>query len=183
MLSAQILSFAGNASTNASAATAKAPGVSILYSGIESFLFPFLLVFAITYGVLEKSNMFKGKSDINSIIAFVLGIVFATTNYTLKLTYLILPIVGIVAIVIFMLLILASMAYGTSDRDFPKSIKKIITVLAVIISLGLIIWVLTSSNLVVLGISSSAVSSGLTTYLPYIIVLVFLIIAGYLLSK
>jgi hypothetical protein len=183
MLSAYVLSFANNTSNLNNTLTSKAPAVSILYSGIESFLFPFLLVFAITYGVLERSNMFKGKSDINAIIAFVLGIVFATTNYTLKLTFLILPIAGIIAVVIFMLLILASMAYGGSDASLPSSIKKIITVLAVVISLGLVIWVLTSANLTFAGISSKAVSSNLTSYLPYIIVFVFLVLAGYLLSK
>ena len=77
-----------NVSNATSALTSQAPGVSLLFSGIESFLFPFLLIFAIVYGVLQRSEIFKGKSDIDAIIAFVLGLVFATTNYTLRLTFL-----------------------------------------------------------------------------------------------
>ena len=158
--------------------------VSILYSGVESFLFPFLLVFAIVYGVLERSKMFEGKKDIDSIIAFVLGIVFATTSYTLNLAYIILPIVGVIAIIIFMLLVLASMVYGdTASPEFPKSGKKIIVVLATAISIILIFWILLGSNFGFVGLTQAALVNGLYSYGPYIAVLIFLIVAGYLLSR
>ncbi|MEM0143451.1 MAG: hypothetical protein QXL94_05825 [Candidatus Parvarchaeum sp.] len=164
--------------------TSPAPGVSLLFSGVESFLFPFLLVFAIVYGVLQRSEIFKGKSDIDAIIAFVLGIIFATTNYTLKLTYLLLPIVGIVAIVIFMLLVIGSMLYGSSsDLLKSKSGRKIIVIVAVLVSIGLIIWVLITANLGFIGISSSSITSNLYAYAPYIIVFIALIIGAYLLFK
>ncbi len=177
-------STVSNASNVTSSLTSTAPSVSLLYSGIESFLFPFLLIFAIVYGVLEKSKMFEGKRDVESIIAFVLGIVFATTSYTLNLTYIILPIVGIIAIVIFMLLVLASMVYGdTAGSDFPRSGKKIIIILAAVISIILVLWVLIGSNFLFAGITQQAVLNGLYNYGPYAAVLIFLVIIGYLLSK
>ncbi len=164
--------------------TSTPASVSLLYSGIGSFLFPFLLIFAIVYGVLEKSKMFEGKRDVESIIAFVLGIVFATTSYTLNLTYIILPIAGIVAIIIFMLLVLASMVYGdTAGSDFPRSGKKIIIILAAIISVILILWVLVGSNFGFAGLSQQAILNGLYNYGPYAAVLIFLVVIGYLLSK
>ncbi len=164
--------------------TSPTSGASILFSGVESFLFPFLLVFAIVYGVLQRSEIFKGKSDIDAIIAFVLGIIFATTNYTLKLTYLILPIVGIVAIVIFMLLVVGSMLYGSSSELLKaKSARKIIVIVAVLVSIGLIIWVLTTANLAFAGISTHSVSQDLYSYAPYIIVFIALIIGAYALFK
>ena len=182
-----IVAFAINSSNKTNITktlTSPAPGVSLLFSGIESFLFPFLLVFAIVYGVLQRSEMFKGKSDIDAIIAFVLGIIFATTNYTLKLTYLILPIVGIVAIVIFMLLIIGSMLYGSSSELLKsKSGRKIIVIVAVLVSIGLIIWVLLTANLAFAGISSKSVSSNLYTYAPYIVVFIALIIGAYFLFR
>ena len=182
------LSFAFNVTSNktnvTTTLTAPAPGVSLLFSGVESFMFPFLLVFAIVYGVLQRSEIFKGKSDIDAIIAFVLGIIFATTNYTLKLTYLILPIVGIVAIVIFMLLVIGSMLYGSSS-DLLKSGsgRKIIVIIAVLVSIGLIIWVLLTANLAFAGISASSVSSNLSLYAPYIFVFIALILGAYFLFR
>ncbi len=162
--------------------TATNPSVSLLYSSVESFLFPFLLVFAIVYGVLERSKMFEGKKDIESIIAFVLGIVFATTNYTLNLSYIILPIAGVVAIVIFMLLVLASMVYGESDK-FPMAGKKLIIIIAAALSVILILWVLITANLGFAGVSQQALIGGLEYYGPYVAVLIFLVVVGYLLSR
>ncbi|MCL4376599.1 hypothetical protein M1558_03885 [Candidatus Parvarchaeota archaeon] len=184
-IAAFALDFAKNNSTNVTTTlTSPAPGVSLLFSGVESFLFPFLLVFAIVYGVLQRSEIFKGKSDIDAIIAFVLGIIFATTNYTLKLTYLILPIVGIVAIVIFMLLVIGSMLYGSSSELLKsKSGRKIVVIVAVLISIGLIIWVLITANLGFVGLSSKSVSQDLYTYAPYIVVFLALIIGAYFLFK
>ncbi len=170
------------ASNNTSNITSKLtqPATSLLSSGIESFLFPFLLVFAIVYGVLERSDIFKGKRDVNSIIAFVLAIVFASTSYTLKLTYIILPIVGVVAILIFMLLVLASMVYGNT-AELSRGMKKTIMLIAAALSIILIIWVLVATNAT--GLSSKGVSNLLATYAPYAAVLIFLIVIGYILSK
>jgi hypothetical protein len=184
-IAAFAIDFAKNNSTNITAPlTSPAPGVSLLFSGVESFLFPFLLVFAIVYGVLQRSEIFKGKSDIDAIIAFVLGIIFATTNYTLKLTYLILPIVGIVAIVIFMLLVVGSMLYGSSSELLKSnSGRKIIVIIAVLISIGLIIWVLLTANLAFAGVSSKSVYQSLYTYAPYILVFIALILGAYFLFK
>ncbi len=182
-----VLQFAVNntSKTNVtSTLTTPAPGVSLLFSGVESFLFPFLLVFAIVYGVLQRSEIFKGKSDLDAIIAFVLGIIFATTNYALKLTYLILPIVGIIAVIIFMVLVIGSMLYGSSSELLKaRSARKIIVVIAVLISVGLIIWVLITANLGFAGISSKSVSQDLYSYAPYIIVFIALIIGAYFLFK
>ncbi len=179
-----LITFAANLTNVTTPITQRAPSVSLLYSTVESFLFPFLLVFAIVYGVLQRSQIFAGKSDIDAIIAFVLGIVFATTNYTLNLTFLILPIVGIVAIVIFLLLVLGSMVYGSTSEMLAKGpARKVIVILAVLISIALIIWIFLSANLGFAGVSSSTVYTDLSTYAPYLALLVFLIVVGYLLSK
>ncbi|MCW1294053.1 MAG: hypothetical protein OH316_02515 [Candidatus Parvarchaeota archaeon] len=154
---------------NNTTATSPAPitSTSILYGSIGSFVFPFLLVFAIVYGVLERSEIFKGKRDINSIIALVLAIIFATTNYTLKLTYIILPIIGVLAVVIFMLIMLFSMAStgfgGAGGFKMGNKSKALLGVLTLIIGIILLIWILSPSNLTI---------QNLTSYLPYIVILV-----------
>ena len=185
-----ILSFIANNSLNTSNSThnvthnatsiltAQAPAVSLLYTGIESFLFPFLLVFAIVYGVLERSNIFQGKKDIESIIAFVLGIVFATTNYTLQLTYIILPIAAVIVVIVFMMIIIASTVYEGNMSNFPKNARLLIAILSVIIAIGLILWVVTAQNFAFAGLSSSAATHAIETYAPYIGVFIFLIVLG-----
>lgn len=184
-----ILSFIANNSTNnvthnvTSSLTTTAPAVSLLYTGIESFLFPFLLVFAIVYGVLERSNIFQGKKDIESIIAFVLGIVFATTNYTLQLTYIILPIAAVIVVIVFMMIIIASTVYEGNMSTFPKNARTLIAVLSVVIAIGLILWVVTSQNFGFAGLSAAGATQAIETYAPYIGVFVFLIILGILAFK
>jgi hypothetical protein len=95
-----------------------------------------------------------------------------------------LPIVGIVAIVIFMLLVIGSMLYGSSS-DLLKSGsgRKIIVIISVLVSIGLIIWVLLTANLGFVGISATSVSSNLSQYFPYIIVFIALILGAYFLFK
>ncbi|MCL4399576.1 hypothetical protein M1293_03690 [Candidatus Parvarchaeota archaeon] len=182
MFTQALVSFANSTGNVTSTLTSPSPAASLLFSGVESLLFPFLLVFAISYGVLQKSSIFQGKSDINAIIAFVLGIIFATTNYTLKLTYLILPIVGIIAVVTFMFLALASMVYGDTSR-LPMNVRKTIMVASLIVSVLIIIWILLTSNFTFAGISHQNVVNVLSTYFPYIVVILFLITIGYVLSK
>ena len=151
---------------------------SILYGSIESFVFPFLLVFAIVYGVLERSEIFKGKRDINSIIALVLAVIFATTNYALKLTYIILPIVGVLAVVIFMIIMLFSMASvgfgGGNGVKLGNKSKALIGVLVLIIGIILLIWILSPSNLTI---------SNFTNYLPYLAILVIFGAIIYFISR
>ncbi len=172
--------FANANVANTTALTAHSSASSLLYNSIVSFLFPFLLVFAIVYAVLERSKIFEGKKDVESIIAFVLGMVFATTSYTLKLTYLILPIVGIIAVIMFMILVLVSMVYGEST-NLPARTKKIIMLLSVALSIILILWVLINQNLAFAGITRQGVVNALSAYGPYVVVLIFLAVVGFLL--
>jgi len=42
--------------------------------GFFSYLLPFLLIFALVFGILEKMKIFKDNRAINGIIAFVVGL-------------------------------------------------------------------------------------------------------------
>ena len=61
--------------------------------------------------------------------------------------------------------------------------RKIVVIVAVLISIGLIIWVLITANLGFVGLSSKSVSQDLYTYAPYIVVFLALIIGAYFLFK
>ena len=43
----------------------------------SSFIFPFLLIFFIAFGILEKSKLFgDNRRQLNALIAFVIGLIF-----------------------------------------------------------------------------------------------------------
>ena len=98
---------------------------SILLSGISTlreigffdFLLPFILFFAVIYGVLSKAKIFAGpngedRKDINAVIAFVIALIATTTSWVLLSLNYFLPWIGFIAIVILGFLILGSMAVG-----------------------------------------------------------------------
>lgn len=57
------------------------------FAEIFNFLISFLLVFAIFYGMLSKTRVISERHSVNSLISFVIGIVFAFSgafNYLVK---------------------------------------------------------------------------------------------------
>ena len=78
--------------------------------GVVDFLLPFLLVFAIVYGVLDRAEVFgKKRHDINAIIALVIAFIFGMTSWAVEATTQFLPWIGLIAIAALGFLILLSM--------------------------------------------------------------------------
>ncbi|MBN1923146.1 MAG: hypothetical protein JW791_00075 [Nanoarchaeota archaeon] len=51
-------------------------------TGIFNVIFPFILGFAVTYGMLEKTQVFgKNMQRVNAVIAFAVGLIAALTFY------------------------------------------------------------------------------------------------------
>ncbi|MFA5406475.1 MAG: hypothetical protein WC307_03920 [Candidatus Nanoarchaeia archaeon] len=88
--------------------------------GIFDFILPFLLVFAIIYGVLERTKLFGdiGKS-VNAIIAFTIAMVTTLTGWFISFLTGYLPWVSVISIVIVTALMLIAMFVG----DFDELIK------------------------------------------------------------
>ena len=75
--------------------------------GFFDILLPFLLVFAIVYGILEKTGIFGEKRhDINAVIALVIGLMVAVTTFVVNILTGFLPLVGLLAVIIVMFLML-----------------------------------------------------------------------------
>lgn len=80
--------------------------------GIVDFFLPFLLVFAIVYGILDRSQIFGAeRHDINAVIAMCIGFIFGLTGWAVSATQTFLPWVGVIAIALLGFLILISMFY------------------------------------------------------------------------
>ena len=94
---------------------------SLLYLAIDSLqrlgffdiMLPFLLIFSIVYGVLEKAQIFgENRHDINAVIAFVIGLMVVVTSTVLNLLTGFLPWVGLMVVIFLSFMILTVMFWG-----------------------------------------------------------------------
>jgi len=75
--------------------------------GFFDIVLPFLLIFAVTFAVLEKTEIFgKDKKNINSMIAFVMGLLFVTVPKVVSVVQEALPNIGVMLIVLMSFMIL-----------------------------------------------------------------------------
>jgi hypothetical protein len=105
--------------------------------GVLDFILPFILVFTITYAILQKAKILgDGKKNFNVVVAFVLGLLFVVPHVlgTYPLGYdpvqvlnETLPSISLVAVAAIMLLLLMGI-FGTG---FAASAKPIIAIIAV----------------------------------------------------
>jgi len=123
-----------------------------LVSGIElldkfgayRIVFPFLLIFAVTYGVLSRLKVFGENSFINSIISFVVAIIFVSFATAVKFVNL-LMVFSIVFMIVILLVVIVVAASGVKLDTIVKGITKGGWFLIVIV---LVILTFTVMNLV-----------------------------------
>ncbi len=106
---------------------------SVLYLAIDSLqrlgffdiMLPFLLVFSIVYGILEKAQIFgENRHDINAVIAFVIGLMVVVTSTVLNLLTGFLPWVGLMVVVFLSFMILTVMFWGEAKGLWETSAIK-----------------------------------------------------------
>ena len=90
--------------------------------GFFDVILPFLLVFTIVFGVLEKTAIFgkengKPKKNINSMVAFVIAFFFIASKELVQATNISLPQVAMVLIVIMSFMMLVGF-FMSSEKEF-----------------------------------------------------------------
>ena len=110
--------------------------------GVFDFFIPFILVFTIVYGILEKTQVFgKNRHDINSMIALSMALMFAITGWAVRATQNFLPWVGLLAIVIISFLMLTAMFWPRlSDLQSNRAIKYGGTITVLVIFILIILY-------------------------------------------
>lgn len=78
-------------------------------SGVFSYMLPFLLIFAVIFGILTKTRIFKESKAINGIIAFVVALMALQFNFVSVFFAEIFPRMGVGLIVILAAMILLGM--------------------------------------------------------------------------
>jgi len=88
--------------------------------GVFAYLLPFLMIFAIVYGILSKSNFLGNNKGVNATIALAVGLISLQFDYVANFYATIFPYTGMAIAVLLIALILMGMM-GT-ELDWTKYI-------------------------------------------------------------
>lgn len=91
--------------------------------GFFTVVLPFLLVFAIIYGVLERSKIFEERHDIHAVIAFVISMMVIGTAYIVGILLGFLPLVGLLSVIFIGGLILYAIFAGEMTDIYNTKAK------------------------------------------------------------
>ena len=90
-------------------------------AGIFEFVLPFLLIFTLVFGILEKTNIFgKGKKNINAVVALILGLLFVTQFEIVQTLNNFLPKISLFMIVAVMFLLIITF-FGAKVHEKPSN--------------------------------------------------------------
>ncbi|MDD4353700.1 MAG: hypothetical protein PHN56_04545 [Candidatus Nanoarchaeia archaeon] len=97
--------------------------------GFMNLIVPFILFYAIVFGMLEKTQLFaskdsKGKDEmknLHSLIAFALAITATAASYAVGITQNFLPILGIASVILLGLMMVLGMAFGPQFEEISKT--------------------------------------------------------------
>ena len=84
--------------------------------GFFAYVLPFLLIFALVFGILTRTQIFKNNKAINGVIAFVIGLLALQFNFVPVFFSEIFPRLGIGLAVILALLILAGLFFDPNNK-------------------------------------------------------------------
>lgn len=112
--------------------------------GVFSYLFPFLIIFAITFAILQKTKLFgdskedgnKNVSGINAIIALSVGFLSLLNDFVRTFFTTIFPRFGVALAIFLVLLILIGFFYKPDAKGKSSSLSWIGWVLGI----GVVLW-------------------------------------------
>jgi len=113
--------------------------------GMFDVILPFLLVFTIVFAILEKTRVLgeetdnKPKSNLNSVVAFVIGMIFVTATHLVAAINSALPYVVILLLIIISILLLIGAFFKEGDYGYLDLFKKYHAPILVILTLGVIL--------------------------------------------
>ncbi len=139
-----------------------------LVSGMTTYeygLVLFLLVFSMTYSMLEKLEVFRRKRDLSAVVSLTIGIITATTLWMDNVLLIAVPVfVGIILFVFFIFITMA-MAYGDIET-IPLKVKRLAIVMAVVLVAFFIFWVLAGGFMDYIGGALNGAFNGTVVNAP-----------------
>ncbi len=100
--------------------------------GAFEVLLPFLLVFTLSFGVLQKSKILGDLKQLNLVVSFVIALLFVRNQTLVALVNRFLPNVSIFMIIILMFLLLVGIFVGKGHEGWTGNILGIAFFVAII---------------------------------------------------
>lgn len=146
---------------------------TILQSSIfTDFAFPFLLVFFILFGVLEKLKVFgDDKHMLNAMISFVVGLIFVAAVFPKAIVGNLILFLTVAIVVVFIALLLWGFIAGEIPK-IPKGLQAgvaIVVMIAVVIAL---LWAMGIATNTFDFLFNSSWSSSFWTNFAFIVVVI-----------
>lgn len=124
--------------------------------GLYDVVLPFLLVFTLVYGVLEKSKIFGtekgqdgetyGRKNLNAMIAFITGFIVVASAQLVELIHVLVARVALILVILIFLMILIASFHeqqpdeGFSLKEWQKWLSVVVLVAVVLIFLDGVGW-------------------------------------------
>ena len=105
------------------------------------YILPFLLVFTLTFAVLDKTKLLgEGKRQINAIISLVIGLILIAFPYAQGVIVKLIPFLAVALVILFVFMLMYGFAMGKKEGDvLDKGVK---IALGIIVGLAVIVAVL-----------------------------------------
>jgi len=130
-------------------------------AGVFSYVLPFLLIFAIVFGILMRIQIFKDNKGLNAIIALVIGLMSLQFDFVPLFFSEIFPRVGVALSIILALLVLTGLFLDPKNKivSYGLLITGVIIFLVVLIKSSGYLgwysgywWYAHSSEIIVIGV-------------------------------
>jgi len=102
-------------------------------AGFFSYLLPFLLIFALVFGILTQIQLFKENKAINAIIALAVGLISISLPIVPQFFSAIFPMLGIGLAVLLVVLILVGMFVDRDNKGIMYVLMGVGAVIVVIV--------------------------------------------------
>jgi hypothetical protein len=112
---------------------------------LTDFLYPFLLIFFISFGIMEKTKVLgEGKTQLNALVSLVIGLIFVSAVFPKIIVGNLMLFLSIALVVVFVALLLWGFISGSNEVKFEG---KISIFLGVLLGIGILIAVLWASGI------------------------------------
>jgi hypothetical protein len=88
--------------------------------GVFAYLFPFLLIFAVVFGILNKTSVLGPNKGVQAAISLAVGFLALQNDYVTRFFESIFPYTGMGIAVLLVALILMGVMFGDSDMTWIK---------------------------------------------------------------
>ena len=100
---------------------------------VKDTVLPFLLVFALVFAILQKSEILgKGKRQVDAIVALVVGLLVVAVGSATNIITGLMPILAVGLVVLLVFFLLWGFAFKQGELEVPKAIKWTIGVAAAV---------------------------------------------------